>query len=41
MVGKTEGKNLLEDPDVDGRIILKRSSESGTWGYGLDRSGSG
>jgi hypothetical protein len=23
LVGKTEGKNLLEDPDVDGRVILR------------------
>jgi hypothetical protein len=23
LVGKPEGKNHLEDPDVDGRIILK------------------
>jgi hypothetical protein len=41
MVGKTEGKNHLEDPSVDGRIILGGSSGSGTWVYGLDRSGSG
>jgi len=36
LVGKPEGKNHLEDPGIDGRIIL-----SGIWGYGLDRSGSG
>jgi hypothetical protein len=30
----------LEDPGVDGRIIL-RSSVNGMWGYGLDRSGGG
>jgi hypothetical protein len=23
LVRKTEGKNLLEDPDVDGRVILR------------------
>jgi hypothetical protein len=40
-VGKTEGNNHLEDPGVDGRIILEGSSGSGTWEYGLDRSGSG
>jgi hypothetical protein len=41
MLGKTEGKNHLEDSGVDGRIILEGSSGSGTWGYGMDRSGSG
>jgi len=30
----------MEDPGVNGRKILG-SSESGMWGYGLDRSGSG
>jgi hypothetical protein len=40
-VGKTEGKNHLEDPGIDGRIILEGFSGSGTWGHGLDRSGSG
>jgi hypothetical protein len=39
-------ENLMErdhwgDPDVDGRIILRLSSGSGMWGYGLDRAGSG
>ena len=41
MVGKSEGKNYLKDSGVDGSIILEGSSGSGTWGYGLDRSGSG
>jgi len=41
MVGKAEGKNHLEDPGIDGRIILEGFSGSGTWGHGLDRSGSG
>jgi len=40
-VGKTEKKNHFEDPGIDERIILDGSSGSGTWGYGLDRSGSG
>jgi hypothetical protein len=29
------------DPGVDGRIILRLSSGSGMWGYGLDSAGSG
>ena len=32
-----EGEHL-EDPDVDGRIILKLTIEKWGWGYGLDRS---
>jgi len=31
----------LQDPDVDGRIILNGSSGSGMGGRGLDWSGSG
>jgi hypothetical protein len=35
----------LEDPDIDGRIILRwilhGYSGSEMWGHGLDRSGSG
>jgi len=38
--GETRGKRPLGDPDVDGTIMF-RSSESGIWGYGLDRAGSG
>jgi hypothetical protein len=30
IVGKTEGKNYLEDTGVDGRIILDGSSGNGT-----------
>jgi hypothetical protein len=32
-VGKPEGKSHLEDPDVDGRIILRLISRK--WEYGL------
>jgi hypothetical protein len=39
LVGKTEGKNHLEDPGE--RKIILRSSGSEMWGHGLDRSGSG
>jgi len=28
-------------PAVDGKIILRRTSTSGMWWYGLDRDGSG
>jgi len=34
LVGKPEGKNHLEDPDVDGRIILRwifRKWDGGVW----------
>jgi hypothetical protein len=34
LVGKPEGKNHLEDPDVDGRIILRyifRKWDVGLW----------
>jgi hypothetical protein len=31
----------LEDPDVDGRIILKLIFEKFDEGHGLDKSGSG
>jgi len=41
LVGKLEGKDHLKDPSVVGRIILRWSSGSGMWGYGLDRAGSG
>jgi hypothetical protein len=27
LVGKPEGRNHLKDPDIDGRIILKRIFE--------------
>jgi hypothetical protein len=35
LVGKPEGRNHLEDPGVDGRIILKRILEK--WDGGMDR----
>ena len=34
LVGKPEGKNYLEDPEVDGRIILRwifRKWDVGVW----------
>jgi hypothetical protein len=31
----------LEDPSVDGRILLRWISGGGIWGYELDRTGSG
>jgi hypothetical protein len=31
----------LEDPVVDWRIILRGSSGSRVWGYGMDRAGLG
>jgi hypothetical protein len=37
-VGKSEGKNHLKDPGVDGRIILKWNFESLDGGHRLDRS---
>jgi hypothetical protein len=41
LVGKPEGRNHLEDPGVDGRIILRWILENWDEGHGLDRSGSG
>ena len=40
LVRKPEGKDPLEDPGIDGRIILRWVSGSGMWGYGLARVGS-
>ena len=34
-------RDHLEDPGVDGSIILNGSSGSGMWGYGLNRAGLG
>jgi hypothetical protein len=34
LVGKSEGKNHLEGPGVDGRIILKRIFTTWAWGIG-------
>ena len=31
----------LEDPGVEGGYYWEGSSESGIWGFGLDRAGSG
>jgi hypothetical protein len=40
LVGKPERKNHLENPGVDGRIILKLVLEK--WmGHGFERAGSG
>jgi hypothetical protein len=39
--GKPEGMNYLEDPVVDGRIILKWIFENWDGEHGLDRSGAG
>jgi hypothetical protein len=39
--GDLRGGDQLEDPDVDGRIILKGSSRSGMGEHGLDWYGSG
>ena len=38
LVGRPEGKNYLEDPGVDGRIILKWTFKKCDWGggHGLD-----
>jgi hypothetical protein len=43
LVGKPEGRNHLEDPGIDGTIILKRIFErlGGRVGHELDLSGSG
>ena len=38
---KPKNKDHLEDPDVDGRIILRWLFRKWDWEYGLDRSGSG
>ena len=40
-MGKPEGKNHLEDPGVDGRIILSWILRKWDVGYELDCSGSG
>jgi hypothetical protein len=36
LVGKPEGRDHLVNLEVDGRLILNRSSGSWMWGYGLD-----
>jgi len=40
-VGKPEGKNHLEDPGLDGGIILRWVLGKWDMGHVLDRSGSG
>jgi hypothetical protein len=37
-MGKPEGKRLLEDPGIDGNIILKRIFKK-LYGCGMDQSG--
>jgi hypothetical protein len=39
--GNLKERDHFEDLTVDGRIMLKGSSGSGMWGYGLDRAYSG
>jgi hypothetical protein len=41
LMGRPEGKRHLEDPGVDGRIILRWIFWKWNGGYGLDRTGSG
>jgi hypothetical protein len=41
LVGKPKGMNHLDDPGVDGNIILKRIFERLDGGRRLDSSGSG
>jgi len=41
LVGKGDGRNHLEDPGADGKIILRLIFRSGISGHGLDRCGSG
>jgi hypothetical protein len=41
LVGKTEGRNHLEDPGFDGRVILKRKFERLGGRVRLDWFGSG
>jgi hypothetical protein len=36
LMGKPEGKNRLEDPGVDGRIVLKWIFRKWDGGHGLD-----
>jgi hypothetical protein len=41
LVGKSEGRNHIGVPGVDGRIILKLIFEKRDRGHGVDRSGLG
>jgi hypothetical protein len=36
LVGKPEAKDPLEDPGIDGRIILRRNFRKWDGGHGLD-----
>jgi hypothetical protein len=40
-LGNLSGRDHLEDPGVDGRIILRRIFKKRDVGHGLDLSGSG
>jgi len=40
-LGNLRAIDNLEDPEVDGRIILRRIFRTWDVGYGLDRAGSG
>ena len=39
LMGKPEGKNHLEDPSVDGRVILRWIFRKWDVGYGMGRAG--
>jgi hypothetical protein len=41
LVGKLEGKSYLEEPGVDGRLILRGIFRKWDVGHGLDRAGLG
>ena len=37
LMGKPEGRNHLEDPGLNGKMILKWILREVGWGHGLDR----
>jgi hypothetical protein len=41
LVENLRERDHLEDPRVDGRIIIRWIFRKLVWGYGLDRAGSG